>query len=70
MSSGAWSRPAFNLNLSAWRSIRVRYPEPIDCGVELRFYLTGSVLSAMGMLQKRLYRRVLDQPISGRRSSS
>jgi len=61
MSSGAWSRPAFNLNLSAWRSMRVRHPEPIDRGVELRFYLTGSVLSALGMLQKRLYRRILDR---------
>jgi hypothetical protein len=61
MSSGAWSRPAFNLNLSAWRSIRVRHPDPIDRGLELRFYLTGSLLSALGMLQKRLYRRILDQ---------
>ncbi len=61
MSSSAWSRPAFNLNLSAWRSIRACHPEPIDRGLELRFYLTGSLLSAMGMLQKRLYRRVLDQ---------
>ncbi len=61
MSSGAWSRPAFNLNLSAWRSIRVRHPEPIDRRLELRFYLAGSALSALGMLQKRLYRRILDQ---------
>lgn len=61
MSSGAWSRPAFNLNLSAWRGIRGRHPEPIDRGLELRFYLTGSALSALGMLQRRLYGRVLDQ---------
>jgi hypothetical protein len=59
MRSGAWSRPVFNLNLSAWHSIRARHPEPIDRGVELRFYLTGSVLSALGMLQNRLYRRIL-----------
>jgi hypothetical protein len=61
MSPGAWSRPVFNLNLSAWRSIRGRHPEPIDRGLELRFYLAGGMLSAMGMLQKRLYQRVLDQ---------
>ncbi len=61
MSSGAWSRPVFNLNLSAWRSIRARHPEPIDRGVELRFCLTGSLLSALGMLQQRLYRRILGQ---------
>ncbi|HVA40959.1 MAG TPA: sulfotransferase [Candidatus Binataceae bacterium] len=61
MSSGAWSRPAFNLNLSAWRSIRIRHPEPIDRGLELRFYLAAGVLSALEMLQRRLYQRVLDQ---------
>jgi len=61
MSSGVWSRPAFNLNLSAWRGIRARNPEPIDRSLELRFYLAGSVLSALGMLQRRLYRRVLSQ---------
>jgi hypothetical protein len=61
MSLGAWSRPTFNLNLSAWRSIRSRHPEPIDHALELRFCLAGSALSAMGMLQKRLYRRILDQ---------
>lgn len=61
MSSGAWSRPVFNLNLLAWRSIRGRHPEPIDRGLELRFYLAGSMLSALATLQKRLYRRVLEQ---------
>jgi hypothetical protein len=61
MTSGAWSRPAFNLNLSAWRSMRARHPAPIDRRLELRFYLVGSVLSALGTLQKRLYRRILDQ---------
>ena len=61
MSSEAWSRPVFNLDLSAWRSIRRRHPEPIDRGLELRFYLAGSLLSALGTLQARLYRRVLDQ---------
>jgi hypothetical protein len=59
--AGAWSRPVFNLNLSAWRSIRGRHPEPIDRGLELRFYLAGSALSALGILQTRLYRRILDQ---------
>jgi omega-hydroxy-beta-dihydromenaquinone-9 sulfotransferase len=59
MNSGAWSRPAFNLNLSAWRGIRGRNPEPIDRRLELRFYLAGSVLSALGTLQRRLYRSVL-----------
>jgi hypothetical protein len=61
MSPGDWSRPVFNLNLSAWRSIRRRHPEPIDRGLELRFHLAGSMLSAFGMLQKRLYRRALEQ---------
>ncbi len=61
MSLDAWSRPVFNLNLSAWRSIRGRHPEPIDRELELRFYLAGSMLSALGILQKRLYRRILDR---------
>jgi hypothetical protein len=61
MSSSAWSRPTFNLNLSAWRGIRARHPEPIDRGLELRFYVAGGALSALGMLQERLYRRILDQ---------
>ena len=61
MNSGAWSRPAFNLNLSAWRSIRSRHREPIARALELRFYLGGSMLSALGMLQQRFYRRSLDQ---------
>jgi omega-hydroxy-beta-dihydromenaquinone-9 sulfotransferase len=61
MNSGAWSRPAFNLNLAAWQGIRHRHPEPIDVALALRFYLTGTMLSALGMLQKRLYRRILDQ---------
>jgi hypothetical protein len=61
MSTGAWSRPVFNLNLSAWRSIRGRHPEPIDRRLESRFYLVGSMLSALAMLQKRLYGRILEQ---------
>jgi omega-hydroxy-beta-dihydromenaquinone-9 sulfotransferase len=61
MNSDAWSRPVFNLNLCAWRSIRGRNPEWIDRGLELRFCLAGSMFSALGMLQNRLYRRFLDQ---------
>jgi omega-hydroxy-beta-dihydromenaquinone-9 sulfotransferase len=61
MNSRAWSRPAFNLNLAAWRNIRSRRREPIDRALELRFYLTGSMLSALGTLQQRLYRRTLGQ---------
>jgi hypothetical protein len=61
MSALVWSRPVFNLNLSAWRSIRRRHPEPVDRGLELRIQLVGSMLSAFGMLQHRLYRRALEQ---------
>jgi omega-hydroxy-beta-dihydromenaquinone-9 sulfotransferase len=61
MTSSAGSRPVFNLNLAAWRSIRARHPEPIDRGLGLRLWVVGSVLSALGMLQERLYRRALDQ---------
>jgi hypothetical protein len=61
MSWAVWSRPAFNLNLSAWRNIRSRHPDPIGRGLELRFYLAGSLFSALGILQERFYRRVLDQ---------
>ena len=52
---------SLRLNLSAWRNIRSRHPEPIGRGLELRFYLAGSLFSALEMLQERFYRRVLDQ---------
>jgi omega-hydroxy-beta-dihydromenaquinone-9 sulfotransferase len=61
MSSGSWSRPVFNLNLRAWRGIRERHPEPIDRGLALRFRLTASVFSAIGAIQARTYRHVLEQ---------
>jgi omega-hydroxy-beta-dihydromenaquinone-9 sulfotransferase len=61
MSSSAWSRPAFNLCLSAWRDIRRRHREPLGPALELRFYVAGSALSALARLQKRLYGRVLGQ---------
>lgn len=61
MNSGAWSRPVFNLNLSGWRNIRSRHREPIDRALELRFNLAGAMLSAVGILQERLFRRSLDQ---------
>lgn len=61
MSSEAWSPPVFNLNLRAWRGIRGRHPEPIDRGLELRFRLTASVFSALGTIQARIYRHVLEQ---------
>src|SRR5690348_17066227 len=59
MNSGAWSRSTFNLNLSAWRSIRARHPERIEGALQARFYLAGGTLSALGMIQERLYRRTL-----------
>ncbi len=61
MSSGAWSRPVFNLNLGAWRAVRRRHPEPIGRALDLRFHLAGSALSALGALQARLWRRALDR---------
>jgi hypothetical protein len=61
MRSSAWSRPVFNLNLAAWRSIRGRRPEPLDRGLELRFWLTASVFSALGTIQARTYRHALKQ---------
>ncbi|MGH7815405.1 MAG: sulfotransferase family protein [Candidatus Binataceae bacterium] len=59
--TGAWSRPAFNLNLAAWRAVRRRNREPIGRALELRFSLAGSVAAALAVLQDRLYRRPLDQ---------
>ncbi|HUY26060.1 MAG TPA: sulfotransferase [Candidatus Binataceae bacterium] len=61
MSTGAWSRPVFNLNAAAWGGIRARNREPIDRGLALRFYLAGGALSALGILQRRLYGSVVDQ---------
>ena len=61
MNSGAWSRPAFNLNLAAWRGIRRRHPDPIGRALELRFYTAGSIQSALAMLQNRIYRSTIDQ---------
>ncbi|MHB8383384.1 MAG: sulfotransferase family protein [Candidatus Binataceae bacterium] len=61
MNSKAWSRPVFNLNLSAWRAVRSRHREPIDPALALRCYLTGGMMSALGQVQNRLYRRTLDR---------
>jgi hypothetical protein len=61
MSSSAWSRPVFNLNLRAWRSMRARHPEPIGRALELRFYMAGSILSALGRLQMQMYQRALGE---------
>lgn len=61
MSSRAHPHAVFNLNLAAWLAIRARRPEAIARGFELRFYLAGGMLSAIGALQERLYRRELDQ---------
>lgn len=61
MNPSAWSRQVFNLNLAAWRSIRARHPDPIDRALELRFYLAGTALSTLGMLQRHLYQRALDR---------
>lgn len=61
MNSRVHPQAVFNLNLAAWRSIRARHPEPISRGLEMRFYLTGGMLSALGALQQRLYCGELDQ---------
>jgi hypothetical protein len=61
MSTGAWTRPVFNLNAAAWRGIRTRNPLPIDRGLALRFFLAGGALSALDTLQARIYARVLNQ---------
>ena len=61
MNSGAWSRPAFNLNLAAWRGIRRRHPDPIERALELRFFAAGSIQSALATLQNRIYRSTIDQ---------
>ena len=65
MSANAWSRPVFNLNAAAWRGIRTRNRAPIERGLALRFQLAGRMLSALGALQKRRYRGVLE-PITPR----
>jgi omega-hydroxy-beta-dihydromenaquinone-9 sulfotransferase len=52
-----------NLSLGAWRAIRALHPEPIARGLELRFYLAGGMLSALGKLQERLYRHELGELI-------
>ncbi|HUO03999.1 MAG TPA: sulfotransferase [Candidatus Binataceae bacterium] len=61
MSSGAWSRPAFNLSLAAWRRIRGRNREPIGGALEARFYLAGGIFSALATLQNRLYLPTLNR---------
>jgi hypothetical protein len=61
MSADAWTRPVFNLNLAAWRGIRSRNREAIDRRLALRFYLAGSVLSAMEAIQRRVYGNAVNQ---------
>ncbi len=61
MSSNPWSRPTFNLNLSAWRGIRRRNPEPIDPRLEVRFWLTAAMFSMLGRMQARRYRHLFDR---------
>ena len=70
MNSGAWSRPAFNLNLAAWRGIRRRHPDPIGRALELRFYTAGSIQSALATLQIGSTGAPLTSSISSRRSFS
>lgn len=61
MSPGPWSRPAFNLNLAAWRAIRRRNREPIARGLALRFCLAGGAFSMLRALQQRMYGRALER---------
>ena len=61
MSANAWSRPVFNLNGAAWRGVQRRNREAIGRGLAMRFYLAGGALSAIGALQKRMYRRAVEQ---------
>ena len=57
----AWSRPAFNLNLAAWRAMRARNRAPIARGLGLRFAAAGVMFSALGELQRRIYRAELQR---------
>ena len=55
MKARAWSRPAFNLSLAAWRERRARHREPIARALELRYKAAGVVFSALSRLQQRMY---------------
>jgi len=53
MSLDAWSRPVFNLNLSAWRRIRGRHPEPIDRELDIAIQnIISQQMSAKEAMQR------------------
>jgi len=61
MNAGAWTRPTLNLSLAAWRAMRARRREPIARGLALRFLAAGAAFSALGALQRRMYRAELER---------
>jgi len=53
--------PGFSEGQRAGQILFHRRPEPLDRGLELRFWLTASVFSALGTIQARTYRHALKQ---------
>lgn len=61
MMVSSWSRPAFNLNLSAWRRLRRTYDDPVAPLLNVRFHTAGMLFSALARLQGSLFGDALDK---------
>ncbi|HLH76211.1 MAG TPA: sulfotransferase [Candidatus Binataceae bacterium] len=61
MSAESWSRPLLNFDLRAWRGLRRRNPSSLGWQLELRCYVAGGMLSALGAIQQALYRGALQK---------
>jgi hypothetical protein len=61
VNGASWSRPLLNLDLRAWRELRRRHPWALSRQLELRGYLAGGMLSALGAIQQALYARALQE---------
>jgi hypothetical protein len=55
-----WSRPLFNLNLTAWQRLGTKYGRPTDRRLQSRILLQGALVSATGRFQELQYGKQIE----------